>query len=536
MWKPVTPTSTSTALNITSGWDFGDGAKHSILVNRNTDTMGSSKPIICNNYGESPCAQSSINMLSANIVFPVCAIEISNWCIKDVRIYSENMKPLSAVYVKTIAGPTVLPDQSIGLPYGSSVSIWKSADSSSNLEEIFFAVEITESISWINNQPQYQNISAQIRPVKILKGKYVGSSWKKDSNGGYFATIGDEYCKDFFYFDTGECGSEVEFPVGMRFGISIIVPNIISGFISGRLDKPLVSSSALTTDSKLFSVDGSPIQIPRFGMTVGNSNWPTKDLGPPTPGNGWVYQDNRQDGLTLKKFNTFRDLAKNKSSGTSTSWNFGNLSYSTTTIDGRLAEDLPQKCKIPQSDFLGAVSTNAMVFDPNPPQYIDGEFIYNVAGMHFSQDGTTITSGKYSLLVSKSLITCLYGNNFASVRATVSIISPEGEDSFITTETVRNISGYFVINVSGFHFSTPVIRVKFEVSHVIEILSSETETPRIDSSTVIDPSEPKKSIAMPTNSKEMSVKKKILITCIKGKITKKVSAVKPKCPAGYKKK
>lgn len=36
--------------------------------------------------------------------------------------------------------------------------------------------------------------------------------------------------------------------------------------------------------------------------------------------------------------------------------------------------------------------------------------------------------------------------------------------------------------------------------------------------------------------KEALSVKKITITCIKGKSTKKVTAVKPKCPAGYKKK
>ena len=30
--------------------------------------------------------------------------------------------------------------------------------------------------------------------------------------------------------------------------------------------------------------------------------------------------------------------------------------------------------------------------------------------------------------------------------------------------------------------------------------------------------------------------KKTTITCTKGKLTKKVTAIKPKCPAGYKKK
>ena len=33
-----------------------------------------------------------------------------------------------------------------------------------------------------------------------------------------------------------------------------------------------------------------------------------------------------------------------------------------------------------------------------------------------------------------------------------------------------------------------------------------------------------------------SVSKKSTITCVKGKTTKKVIAVKPKCPAGFKKK
>jgi hypothetical protein len=32
------------------------------------------------------------------------------------------------------------------------------------------------------------------------------------------------------------------------------------------------------------------------------------------------------------------------------------------------------------------------------------------------------------------------------------------------------------------------------------------------------------------------VAKKTTITCVKGKLTKKVTEIKPKCPAGYKKK
>jgi hypothetical protein len=40
----------------------------------------------------------------------------------------------------------------------------------------------------------------------------------------------------------------------------------------------------------------------------------------------------------------------------------------------------------------------------------------------------------------------------------------------------------------------------------------------------------------PTVAKPTTVAKKTTITCVKGKTTKKVTAVKPKCPNGYKKK
>jgi hypothetical protein len=33
---------------------------------------------------------------------------------------------------------------------------------------------------------------------------------------------------------------------------------------------------------------------------------------------------------------------------------------------------------------------------------------------------------------------------------------------------------------------------------------------------------------------ERMLKKRTTITCVKGKLTKKVTAVKPKCPTGYK--
>ena len=44
------------------------------------------------------------------------------------------------------------------------------------------------------------------------------------------------------------------------------------------------------------------------------------------------------------------------------------------------------------------------------------------------------------------------------------------------------------------------------------------------------------SFKQPEEAKKVVAPKKTTITCVKGKTTKKVTAVKPKCPSGYKKK
>jgi hypothetical protein len=51
---------------------------------------------------------------------------------------------------------------------------------------------------------------------------------------------------------------------------------------------------------------------------------------------------------------------------------------------------------------------------------------------------------------------------------------------------------------------------------------------------VVEPTPTPTATATPTS--RPVVAKKVTITCVKGKTSKKVTAVKPKCPAGYKKK
>jgi len=91
----------------------------------------------------------------------------------------------------------------------------------------------------------------------------------------------------------------------------------------------------------------------------------------------------------------------------------------------------------------------------------------------------------------------------------VSIINPDGENKVATT-LIREKDGWLSLSAKGFTFSSPTIRV---------VLSQEAEF------------EPVVAQVVPTKK----IAKKSTITCVKGKSSKKVSGVKPKCPKGFNK-
>ena len=109
-----------------------------------------------------------------------------------------------------------------------------------------------------------------------------------------------------------------------------------------------------------------------------------------------------------------------------------------------------------------------------------------------------------------SVARCIYGFTAAPVSATVSIVASDGTAQVATT-VLGEKNGWLYLTASGFTFSSPTVRVK--LTQAVE--------------PVVTPA--------PSASAKPAAVKKSSITCIKGKTTKKVTAVNPKCPSGYKK-
>jgi len=140
-------------------------------------------------------------------------------------------------------------------------------------------------------------------------------------------------------------------------------------------------------------------------------------------------------------------------------------------------------------------------WSPNSPTFSSSNGLeLNVTNPHYDTDGTTPLEGRYNGIVPFPTASCLWGKDLNSKSQFIAevIESSTGEKKAATTAVSVN-AAELKISASGFTFSSPTIRVK-------SVIPSATVSP-----------------------------KKITITCKKGKTIKKITSLKPKCAAGYKK-
>jgi len=162
-----------------------------------------------------------------------------------------------------------------------------------------------------------------------------------------------------------------------------------------------------------------------------------------------------------------------------------------------------------------SVASNAFwdsypVWDP-----VSQSIIEHLSGPHFKSDGT-INLVNYQAKITTQMAQCLWGVDLSKQsKAQFSITYNEDGRQEVQVLTANLVGDTYSLNVSGIHLSSPTIGIKLNSP-------STSATPTPSASATIAP------VVQPS--------KKVTITCIKGKVVKKVTAVNPKCPAGFKKK
>ena len=133
----------------------------------------------------------------------------------------------------------------------------------------------------------------------------------------------------------------------------------------------------------------------------------------------------------------------------------------------------------------------------------DKEFSWTAAAPHFAPDGTTLNYGFYRASIPAADAKLLWGLNNAAdaVKALQVEIITAGTLTNVASTTIGVKSGKIIIDVSGFQYSRPKMKVSLKKDW--------------------------KPAATMLNKRT--------ITCKLGMTVKKITAVKPVCPKGYKK-
>jgi hypothetical protein len=146
--------------------------------------------------------------------------------------------------------------------------------------------------------------------------------------------------------------------------------------------------------------------------------------------------------------------------------------------------------------------------------------------MHLNPDGS-VFQGSYDLLMRKGTAQCLYGFTDAPITATVTVVDA-GKEQRIETSSLQELGTgtdkWLKLSARGFTFSSPTLKIKLNQDKLVAPVATPAQSA---------PAENNSQQAAPAPAPKMAVKKSI--TCVKGKVTRKVVGTNPKCPAGFKK-
>jgi len=163
------------------------------------------------------------------------------------------------------------------------------------------------------------------------------------------------------------------------------------------------------------------------------------------------------------------------------------------------------------------------------------KFRYTATAPRLAPDGSTVNKGFYRAIIPVADAKVLWGltnPNDAAKALVVSIMTAEGGSKVaLSSISVRN--GNIVIDVSNFDFPDPALDIALNPTYN---MNSAAATANQNSA---GPAATGSSQATAANQKTTTptatggTKKTTTITCVKGKLVKKVTAVKPVCPKGY---
>lgn len=490
------------------------------------------KMILCDSLADSKCVASDINSFQFTSIFTKCADTSDTDCIDSFSIKNEDGSTNVATFQRNwVPAPVYKGDKTKYLPTGYGPNSWTLTNNKGVVETYALSVGVNGFYDLVRspNKVSFESFIASIQPIREISGSgYEGpvANVTKRGDGfspGWNTGFVEQGCQ---IAEKGMCGYRLSFDLEKTVVLKVRLSQPVQGWLHGRMKDANIVMTTAADNSQVVEISAKPLSIPSVYGWVKWSELPqtVKDLYPVGSGGTSRGADdftttdlNTRTLLTMsmvagdlpiKELNLWLPLLNDKAAAMRTFW-------VAQTIRGELPFD-SNNC-VRGKGFTGVIGTNAVVYSDGPPKFDKAEqsLNYTVGASHFDSKGE-LFKGYYQLNLRSDVARCLYGFGSAPIQAKIEVSSSDGTPSVAST-VISESDGWLKMTASGFTFSTPKISVK---------LSQEKSAPA-----------PKpEASASPSASAAPVVLKKTSITCIKGKMTKKVTAVNPKCPMGYKKK
>ena len=508
-----------------------DYARPSFLFGVTTGYSDPSKKMyVCESLDAPKCASSDVKFINFTSIFTKCADASDTDCIDSVGIKNEDGSINSATFQRNwVSGKVFEGDKSRHLPAGYGPSTWTVTNSKGEVETYALSVGVTggANTQGASKKMDFDSFFSAIQPIKEIAGaNYMAPVatvfHRADGDSpAWNTTFVESGCQ---IAESGKCGYRLPWDLEKTLVLKVRLSQPVQGWLHGRMKDANISMTTAADSSQVVEIAAKPLSIPSVYGWVKWTDLPqkVKDLYPiGTGGAARVAEDFTTTDLSsrtllaksnvsgdeaISEMNLWLPMLNDKAAAMRTFW-------VAQTIRGELPFD-SQKC-VSGKGFTGVIGTNAVVYSDGPPKFDQTEqsLNYTVGASHLDSKGE-LFKGYYQLNLRSDVARCLYGFGSAPIQGKIEVSSSDGTASLATT-VINERDGWLKMTAAGFTFSTPKIKVKLSQEAPVATPSpAATPTP----------------IAAPAAAKKTS------ITCVKGKTTKKVTAVKPKCPSGYKKK
>lgn len=482
----------------------------SLLYGYNMRNNQTNAVSFCSGLNDEAC--SSASSFKYYALFPPCLKDGDVDCIESVyAIPAESPARVQGVFKRQMPSVVAKPYQGSlkdGVPQGGNAGIWTipGVKHKGGGEDYAVIVSLVGDLTR-DSTSRVGDLRAVILPQTMVTNPgykanvaFINSNSSTGVKQVEINHPGSQNFEPCAIVEDGACALRQGFPDNVQFGLSIRFSKPLPGWLHGRISNPQINYQEKTYGT-FIEMQGLATKVPVVGGWVANTAENAdaiaaikKDAWLPSLGGG-TFPGASGEG-SMKALAAWNKAFGDKAVAYPSQWIFYNLpEYQMQGSD---------QCIRNSKTLAGFVTTNSTTYAAGPPVFNreNQTLDYKVASAHYLKDGSEFL-GEYNLYIDSKVARCIYKFSSAPISATISIVNDSGMTKVATT-TMSESNGWIHLVAAGFTFSSPTLRVK---------LTQEVNK-------------------APT----ASTPGKLTITCVKGKNIKKVSAVKPACPSGWKKK